>query len=137
MTISIANDHGTITISDQVFAGAILKVLGKIEYNNKVWPSNDKSKLMGQIHEVEAAEFADEISTELLDDGSILISFHIITQLGASISAVTESLSKDIFELFEKEKYPVGEIHIHISGVKSKNIANRDLEVVYSYEPKR
>ena len=136
MTISKTTELGTINVSDLIFAQIIERSLRQTGCRDKVWPATKKGRQIGNDAKVSAADIAREIEVEASSDGSNFeLTFNVIIKFGAGIRKITDLLTDYISEtVLNKHGRKPDLIRIRIVGVRSKNIAKRNLEVVKRYE---
>lgn len=123
------NDRGTIKINKHVFGRLIWDAVGLTE--GKVFSASEKGKLLTGIGGGRPApgELADHMIIHEQED-IIEMEFCVIMSFGASIQKYT-SLILDYLETELKAMFPCqkGRIVLRVVGVKSKQIAPRDIEV--------
>lgn len=135
MSLSKTNNLGTISINSSVISREILMTAVKV--NEKLFLATEKCKILGQPKKVGPGELAANLNIEEVD-GKVNLTFYVIMNFGASIKNATETILNDLEGTF-KSMFPSqgGKIIIKIVGVKSKNIAPRDIEVIREYEASR
>lgn len=135
MTLSKTTELGTISVSDIIFAQIIEKSLKIPECRDKVWAATKKGRQIGNEQKLNISDLAHEIDVEPSADGdSIELTFHVIIRFGAGIKLITDILTEYISEtVLQKLGKKPDLIRIRIVGVKSRNIAKRNLEVVKRY----
>ena len=129
MNLSRTTDIGTITINDITFANVVrdtVKPLG-----NKVYLSSPQGKILGGIdRKVSLNELTQNISLQELD-GVISLKVYIIASFGVSISYLTDylldNIEKQLVQLMPEYGF---HIELKVTGVKSKQLAPRNLEFV-------
>ena len=123
------NEKGTIKINKHIFSKIVWDAVGLTE--GKVFSASEKGKLLTGIGGSRPAhgEVADHMTVSE-SDGTLNIEFFVIMSFGASIQKNTE-LSLDYVEQKLKVMFPgqSGRILLRVVGVKSKQIALRDIEV--------
>lgn len=135
MALTKTTGLGTITINTAVISREILYAATKV--NEKMIFATEKCKALGNPKKVGSGELAANIKVVEKDD-VLDLTFYIIMNFGASIKNTTETIFDTLEETF-KSMFPskAGKITIKIIGVKSKNVAPRDIEVVREYESTR
>lgn len=136
MSIYRKTDLGTVKISNVLFAQIIVNSLRQKECLGKAWPATSKGKQIGNDQKFNVSDVASHIIVKHSSDGiDIELEFNILIQFGNSISAITTAISDYIAENIQKilGKKP-NRIKINITGIRSKQIARRNLEVVKQYE---
>ncbi len=135
MTLSRETELGTISISNLLFAQVIAESFRIEACKGKVWPAAKKGRQIGSEKKFNLSEFANAIEIEESPyDGRIDIEFSIIIKFGVSISGVCEAAANYIANrIEEKQGKKPHQIKIKVTGVKSKQIAKRNLEVVKRY----
>ena len=136
MSLYKKTDLGIIKISNVLFAQIIINSFKQKECVGKVWPATSKGKLIGSEQKFNVSDVASHILVKHSSDGMDLeIEFSIIIQFGNSISTITTVIADYIADsICNKLGKKPNRIKIHITGIKSKQIARRDLEVVKQYE---
>ena len=136
MTLSRETELGTITISNLLFAQIIADSFKIESCLGKVWPSTKKGRQIGSDTKYNISEFANNIEVERsLYGESVDIEFNIIVKFGTSIRNITDDISDYIADvIYQKQGKKPNQIRIRIAGVKSRQMARRNLEVVKRYE---
>lgn len=128
---------GNIKLNDGVFAKMLLRALARTD--DKAILASEKGKPLGgginqKISTGEAAanlKFYEEPTRYCME-------FCIIITFGASIQKVTDVILDDLAaQLSQMLPEKGGHLVLHIVGIKSKKIAERNIEVVRDYEPAR
>lgn len=135
MTLAKETNLGTITISNLLFAQLIAECFKLESCKNKVWPATKKGRQIGTDMKFNLSDFASAIEVEETgEDGCMDITFSVIIKFGTSIGAVCEALANGLADNVQQKhgKRP-NQIKIHVVGVKSKQIAKRNLEVIKNY----
>lgn len=138
MTIARETDLGKISISNAIFAQIIMDAMEQESCRGKVWPSTKRGRQLGGEQMPDAADYGSHIEAERsLDGESIDLEFSIIIRFGTSIRRVTDALGGFIAQaIYEKQgRYP-HQVKIRIAGVRSRQIARRNLEVIKNYAAK-
>lgn len=121
--------RGIIRVNDNIFGSIVSDAISQTE--GKAFAASDKGKLLTAIGggRPTAGEIADHIIIKEIE-GKIYLDCYIIMLFGASIKVTTEKIF-NILERRLKELFPAqaGKIKLKIVGVKSKQIAERNLEV--------
>lgn len=136
MTISRTTELGKITISDLIFAQIIEKSFKLDDCKDKVWPATLKGRQIGNEQKFNLSDFSHEIEVESsADGGNFILTFNVIIRFGSSIKLITNAMSDYIAEtvLHRHGKRPEM-IKIRVVGVKSKQTAKRNVEVIRRYE---
>lgn len=135
MSLTKVTDLGTITINPSVISKEIINAATAV--NEKLFFATEKGKLLGAPKKVGLGELASNIKVGQ-DGEKMFVTFYVIMNFGASIKNSTDilldSLQNSIKSMFPKQD---NLITIKIVGVKSKNIAPRDIEVSREYETSR
>lgn len=129
------NEYGNITISDSVIANIIIEEIAK--YNGRVLITNSKGKSVSRLYKTMGGSPATNIETVIDENGLLSIKFYIVLKFGMSIKHSTEYIIDDIAKEIELAtgKLPK-KITVVVSGVLSKRLARRNIEVERVYEPK-
>ena len=132
MTLSRETELGTITISNMLFAQIIADSFKEESCLGKVWPSTKKGRQIGNDGKYNLSEFAGNIEVERSFEGnSVDIEFNIIVKFGTSIANITNDISDYVADtIYKKQGKKPNQIKIRIAGVKSRQVARRNLEVV-------
>lgn len=135
MTISRETQLGTISVSNLLYAQIIAESFRQEGCEGKIWPATRKGRQIGTDQKFSISEFASHIeAAESFDGDSVDLEFSVIVKFGTSIREVTGTVADFIAETVEAKlgKKPC-QISIKISGVKSRQVARRSLEVVERY----
>lgn len=135
MTLSKETKLGTISVSNVLFAQIIGESFTKEYSLDRVWPATKRGRQIGSDAKFSLTDFANHIDAERSADGEDFeLEFSIIIKFGTSIRSISERLADDIAEALEEKtgKKP-SQIKIRIAGVKSKQIAKRNLEFIKQY----
>lgn len=134
MAVYISNELGKVEISDKIIAGIIEDAMEEPYLADKVWPVTRKGNIMDSVSLAYPLDFASYVEADLDNSGLVTLSFPVIIKFGAGIGAVTDRLAEEIRKKLESElDLRSGRIILNIKGVKSKNIARRDVEVVKEF----
>lgn len=135
MTLARETELGTITVSNLLFAQIIADSFKLDECKGKVWPSTKKGKQIGSDMKFNLSDFAGAIEVEDSASGDgIDIEFNVIVKFGTSIRSVSEAIADEVAKSIEqKHGRKPNRIKIRVAGVKSKQIAKRNLEVIKCY----
>lgn len=138
MTLARETELGTITVSNLLFAQIIADSFKLDSCRGKVWPATKKGRQIGSDMKFNLSDFAGAIEVEESNEGeSFDLEFSVIVKFGTSISSVCEAVADEVATSIEQKhgKKP-NQIKIRVAGVKSKQIAKRNLEVVKRYGTK-
>jgi len=135
MTLARETNLGTISVSNLLFAQIIAESFKLEPCKGKVWPSSKKGRQIGSNMKFHLSEFANAIEVdENPDNGRLDIEFSIIVKFGTSIRSLCEVITDHIAQIVEeKQGYKPNQIKVRIAGVKSKQVAKRNLEVIKRY----
>ena len=135
MSLTKTTSLGTITINTAVISREILFATAKV--NEKLFLASEKCKVLGSPKKVGSGELAANIKVEQTKE-EFKLTFYIVMNFGSSIKSTTETVLDYLEESF-KAMFPKqnGKIVLKIVGVKSKNVAPRDIEVIREYEASR
>ena len=100
-----------------------------------MWPSTKKGRQIGSDAKFSISDFAGNIEVEPSFDGdSVDIEFSVIVKFGTSIRKLTDAVADYIADtIYQKQKKKPNQIKIRIAGVKSRQVARRNLEVIKRY----
>ena len=123
------SERGIIKINDNIFGTLVSDAINQTQ--GKAFAASDKGKLLAAIGggKPTAGEIADNMIVKY-SNGQIYLECYIIMVFGASIKVTTEKIL-DMMEDKLKALFPTspGTIKLKIVGVKSRQIAERNLEV--------
>ena len=133
MSLERSTQYGKIKINDTIFAKAVLSAVSKA--GGRVLCASERGKILGGIDQkVSTGELASNIFIRETSE-SYCLNFYVIMSFGASIKdnckAVLDSLEKQLKTMLPDK---AGRITLKIVGVKSKKIAERNIEIVREYE---
>ena len=132
MSLERSTQYGKIKINDTIFAKAVLSAVAKT--GGKVLCASERGKILGGIDQkVSTGELTSNIFIRETAEGYCL-KFFVIMSFGASIkencTAVLDSLEQQMKIMLPDKQ---GQIILKIVGVKSKKIAERNIEIVREY----
>ena len=135
MSLSKTTTLGKIIINPSVISREVRAAATPVK--EKMFFATNKGKLVAPPNKISSGELASNLIVEETED-KINITLYIIMSFGSSIKNVTETIFDGLEDTL-KTLFPTkdGLITIKIVGVKSKNIAPRDIEVVREYEASR
>ena len=136
MSLYKSTDLGTVKISNVLFAQMIVNSFRQKECAGKIWPATTKGKQIGNDQKYNISDVASHIILKHSSDCEDLeLEFNVIIMFGNIISKITTCVADYISDCIEKNfgKKP-NRIIIHITGIRSKQIARRNLEVIKQYE---
>lgn len=122
------NEYGIIGVNNSVLSRMIIDNM--LEYDEYLIPCNKKGKPINKNILTGLHEFQNSVEIKEYN-GKIYVRVYIISKFGESMSNTSELL----FEEIEKDFTVIGlpkpkQIVINIKGVMSKQIAERDIELV-------
>lgn len=136
MAIYKENNYGKISVSDMLYAEILKDCFHKEDYIGKIWPSSSKGRQIGNDNKINKHELASNIIIDSDDNGdNISAEIFVIIKFGISIKQITTDFADSFAEgiaSFHGRKPE--QIKVYITGVKSKAIAKRNLEVIREYE---
>lgn len=127
MNITVETELGEISVDKKFFAQKIMSVLMQIRWRGRFMPANSKSKLLSEENKPSFESFADVLELSKINDG-IYISIPLIADFGMPLRSNASDLIRDIYIEFGKMKMPITKLTLHIVGVKSKQIAPRNIK---------
>ena len=135
MSLTKRTNLGIITINPSVISREVIHAAMPV--NEKMFFATEKGKLLGTPKKIGSGELASNIKLEE-KQGKTSLTVYIIMNFGSSIKNTTDVIFENLENSF-KPMFPSldGIITIKIVGVKSKNIAPRDIEVTREYEASR
>ncbi len=127
--ITVDTELGTIKVAKSVIGNVILDVISS--FDGKVIVSNSKGKIMNQLaHKLTAKDESNDFIIELTEDGMLDISIFVVLKFGTSIKTTTEKLIGDIRAMIKETiNMDINEITVTVTGMMSKHIAPRHIEV--------
>lgn len=126
--ITVETDLGTITVAKSVIGNIIKSVIDS--FDGKVIISNSKGKITNQLPKLGPKEEYSDVEIELTEEGLLNINIYVILKFGTSIKATTERIITDIRSLIKETiAMDVNEIDVTVTGMMSKHIAPRHIEV--------
>ena len=135
MSLNRRTRLGTVTVNDNVIAKIILRAVEKSD--GKLLLSSERGRILGVASRVGVGDILGNFQIQEKEN-KYFLKFSGIIRFGSSIKNVTENVL-DLVQEEMQQFFPtqVGEIILHIVGVKSKQIAERDIEVKREYEAAR
>ena len=132
MSLERSTQYGKIKLNDTIFAKAVLSAVAKT--GGKVLCASERGKILGGIDQkVSTGEISSNIFIRETAE-SYYLKFFVIMSFGASIkencTAVLDSLEQQMKIMLPDKQ---GQIILKIVGVKSKKIAERNIEIVREY----
>ena len=133
MSLQRTTQCGKIKINENVFAKWVQAAVSKTA--GRVLCASEKGKILGGIDQkVSIGELSSNIIIKETKD-SYNLKFFVIMSFGASIkkncNIILDSIESQMKKMFPDKK---GQIVVKIVGVKSKKIAERNMEIVREYE---
>lgn len=126
--ITVETELGTIKVAKSVIGNIIKDAIDS--FDGKVIVSNSKGKITNQLPKLGPKDEYSDVVIELTDDGLLNISIYVILKFGTSIKATTEKIITDIRALIKETiAMDVNEIDVTVTGMMSKHIAPRHIEV--------
>lgn len=134
--MNIENGLGTIKINNTLYAKVIYQAVSLTD--NEMFMSAATPKILATKDRKGSTTFLSQNIEVTETDDEIDIVFYVIAKFGTSISKNAGLILQNVIEDLS-HAFPNHSIHVKMKviGVKSKNIARRDLEFVTSYEPER
>lgn len=135
MSLNRRTSLGTVTVNDNVIAKIILRAVEKSD--GKLLLSSERGRILGVASRVGVGDILGNFQIQEKEN-KYFLKFSGIIRFGSSIKNVTENVL-DLVQEEMQQFFPTqgGEIILHIVGVKSKQIAERDIEVKREYEAAR
>lgn len=147
---------GVIKIHNRFFSKIVKDVMKAPGFSNKIWPSNKRGKinepLIGPFSVFEYSEHIEVYPVtgkniyKVTGDKSIVVKngknkvildIPVVVKFGISIKSLTDKFTNKVREqITDKLNVEPIIIKIRITGIKSKYIASRDMEILKIYEPK-
>lgn len=120
-------DKGSITIEKAVVAKIITEVVS--QFQGKVLISNYKNKATTFAAKIKVTEDINNMEISMGEKG-LDIRLYIVVKFGTSIGMVTNKLIGDIHDkVYELTTIEPNSVAIVVTGMISKNIAKRNIEV--------
>lgn len=125
-------EYGTITVTEMALRKLVDSVIE--EHKGRVYLTNSKGKRMNKVYKSVRGDQASDVQVSV-HGGRVSICVYIIIKFGMSIHDTTEKL---IEELRLAYKHVTGKnpwkIKVVITGVMSKKLAKRNVEVEKIYD---
>lgn len=126
--ITVETELGTIKVAKSVIGNIVKDVIDS--FDGKVIVSNSKGKFTNQLPKLGPKDEYSDIVIELTEEGLLNITIYVILKFGTSIKATTEKIITDIRALIKETiAMDVNEIDVTVTGMMSKHIAPRHIEV--------
>ncbi len=122
------NKIGTVRVHENVLGHLVLRALQTSE--GRAFAASERGKLLtGLAGRPTAGEVGDNLWIRE-EEGRVCLTCYIILSFGAGVKRTTDGLldemQRDMQALFPDQS---GRITLHVVGVKSRQIAERDIEV--------
>lgn len=128
---------GKITISDKIITNAVMHISKKEKYNEIIWLSTPKGKLLSDDDWFQSNDSVKNIEIDYNGHDDFRLKYYVIVKFGESIKTVLNHLNQEILQfIYEKTSVIPNEICTVVTGVKSENISHRYMEFKFSYETK-
>ena len=125
-------EYGTISITENALRRLVDSVIE--EHKGRVYLTNSKGKRMNKVYKSVRGDQSSDVQV-YVQDGKVSICVYLIIKFGMSISETTERL---IEELRQSYNHVTGKnpwkIKVVITGVMSKKLAKRNIEVEKIYD---
>lgn len=132
MSFSLDNEKGKIIFSDTIFSNIIKHIISTDELHNKVSLCNLNGKILEKKSSFLANDYAQYITVEKNQDGTIDMSFPVVVTFGESIDEITRAFFEQLEKIVKKKlSTKIDKINIDILGVrlKSGNVIERNLSI--------
>lgn len=131
MSIIHQTEIGEILVGKTFFAEKIAAVIMQMRWRGKILPATPKGKPLWEDGRFSIEGFSDAI--EVTQEGNgFELTIPVVAEFGIPLKANNKQLMEEIFEEFGNLSIPLTKVCIHLVGVKSKQIAKRD--IYYSME---
>ncbi|MBE6033951.1 MAG: Asp23/Gls24 family envelope stress response protein [Clostridiales bacterium] len=121
------NEHGSIILEKAVFAKIVTEIVA--QFNGKVLISNYKNKATTFAAKIGVTDDISNMDIVMGEKG-LDVKLYIVVKFGTSIGMVTNTLIKDIHDkIYEFTSVEPNSVAIVVTGMISKNIARRNIEV--------
>lgn len=121
------NEHGSIILEKAVFAKIVTETVA--QFNGKVLISNYKNKATTFAAKIGVTDDISNMDIVMGEKG-LDVKLYIVVKFGTSIGMVTNTLIKDIHDkIYEFTSVEPNSVAIVVTGMISKNIARRNIEV--------
>lgn len=121
------NEHGSIILEKAVFAKIVTETVA--QFNGKVLISNYKNKATTFAAKIGVTDDISNMDIGMGEKG-LDVKLYIVVKFGTSIGMVTNTLIKDIHDkIYEFTSVEPNSVAIVVTGMISKNIARRNIEV--------
>lgn len=127
MLYKLETKEGRITLDRFVAAQIVEEQISP--FYGKVWIANSKGSMGGFINRLYGRSDLDDFEIAM-DERGLSVRVYLIIRFGVSIRMVTERLISDIRNALEKyTELPVSEVSLVVTGMLSKHIAKRNIEI--------
>jgi len=127
MLSKIDNKQGSIIIENAVMGRIVVQASKK--FKGRLWLVNPKGKIIRPRNT--GNEDLKNIEINDSEDDGIDIKAYIVVSFGTSISAISKEFINEIRNQNAKiTGLPINQITIVLTGVKSKRISKREIEIV-------
>ncbi len=133
MIIKKTTALGDIAVNESVIAKAIIK--SALEAGDRIFSATEKGKIIGTYKKIGTGDLSGHFEFEETGNKYKIV-FYTVIIFGSSIKSVTETVLDELQNKMQT-MFPEygGELILKIVGVKSKNVAERNIEVKREYEP--
>ena len=125
-------EYGNIKVSDNAVHKMVESVVSK--HRSKVYLTNSRGKKMSRVYKSVRGDQASDVQVTI-DGKKVTICVYLIIKFGMSIKDTTDKIAEEIREAYRNA---IGQdpwkIKIVITGVMSKKLARRNVEVEKVYE---
>lgn len=134
VTVHKDTDLGRIMISDRVFAVLIARTASQEDFSGRIWLSTRKGRLVTGEMPGTGGDWTSGVEAVLNKKGRIELSCCVIVRFGVSIRETITAFSDALAGQIRSEtgRAPAL-IRTQLTGVLSKNVSWRSMEVVRRY----
>lgn len=133
MDTVINNEYGKIKLSENLLGQIVRRAI--LSANGHAWLATPKGKLIdGSNLLVSLQTYAQSVEYQVIDH-RLYVTIYVICQFGKSLNSIVgkifKQLEKDIPNVISID---LAQIEIIVKGIKSKEIAKRDIKFVERYD---
>ena len=117
MGISTETKYGKITVSDKIIEDYIAECCQRPQLYDKLWLAPKSN-----------------ISAGYNEEGLIDLKFSVYAKFGQSIKGCCQILADMLADIIKKRSgNPPGKITVNVAGVRSNNLAKRNMDLEFEY----
>lgn len=131
MDISVSNETGKLKIDDSIFGDMAKRAIYTV--NQEAWLATERGRILDDIG-LFPSDYSQSFDIEY-EEGKVKFTLFIVCAFGKSIKGISTRLLNQLEgELKKTFGEDLLELKVKVIGIKSKEIARRDIEFSRSYE---